>query len=37
MARALVTRPDVLFADESTGAPDAAAGRDLLGTLRAAG
>jgi putative ABC transport system ATP-binding protein len=34
VARALVTRPDVLFADEPTGALDRAASRDLLSMLR---
>ncbi|MEU8684297.1 ABC transporter ATP-binding protein [Streptomyces sp. NPDC048611] len=33
-ARALVTRPDVVFADEPTGALDSAASAELLGFLR---
>lgn len=35
-ARALITRPDVVFADEPTGALDTAAGAELLGFLRRA-
>lgn len=34
-ARALVTRPDVVFADEPTGALDTRAGAELLAFLRA--
>ncbi len=33
MARALVARPDVVFADEPTGALDSTTGADLLGFL----
>ncbi|MFF4601711.1 ABC transporter ATP-binding protein [Streptomyces sp. NPDC001339] len=34
VARALVTGPEVVFADEPTGALDRASGRDVLGLLR---
>jgi len=34
VARALITRPDVIFADEPTGALDSASGADLLDFLR---
>ncbi|WOQ17493.1 ABC transporter ATP-binding protein [Raineyella sp. W15-4] len=34
VARALVTRPEVVFADEPTGALDSVAGADLMGFLR---
>ena len=36
VARALVSRPDVVFADEPTGNLDSRAGADLLGFMRAA-
>ncbi|AEV87614.1 ABC transporter [Actinoplanes sp. SE50] len=36
LARALAARPQVIFADEPTGALDLAAGRDVLGLLREA-
>ncbi|MEU5053026.1 ABC transporter ATP-binding protein [Streptomyces sp. NPDC021096] len=36
VARALVTDPDVVFADEPTGALDRASGRDVLALLRGA-
>jgi len=34
IARALVTGPAVMFADEPAGAPDSAAGREVLALLR---
>ena len=36
LARALAGRPEVIFADEPTGALDLATGREVLGLLRAA-
>ena len=36
MARALLSRPDVVFADEPTGNLDSTAGGDVLGLLRRA-
>jgi putative ABC transport system ATP-binding protein len=36
VARALITRPDVVFADEPTGALDSKAGHELLQFLRSA-
>ncbi len=34
IARALITKPDVVFADEPTGMLDSASGREVLGLLR---
>ncbi|MDR0342982.1 MAG: ATP-binding cassette domain-containing protein, partial [Nocardiopsaceae bacterium] len=36
IARSLITRPEVIFADEPTGALDIATGRQVLALLRAA-